>query len=236
MMKTSNPSAQTSENSSWQNWLEVAQAHLHAGLPPEQFYYLSTEDQAARADDELALDYTSTPARQPLAARYDIPEAFLELGEKAAAHRSPHRWSVLYHVLWRLTHGESRLLERKLDQDVYELHEMVRAVEADIRRLLTRVHWTDDGGSLLAWAEPEHHILRLAAPKLVRRLGDRDWSLMSRDGCVHWIGHRLLHTPGVDREFPPTEAELPMLWQEACARELGKQLPHLRLTPEPRGF
>ncbi|MEM1058904.1 MAG: DUF4130 domain-containing protein [Verrucomicrobiota bacterium] len=224
---------------SWQNWLEVAQAHLHAGLPPEQFFYLAPEDQAARSHDELALDYTTTPARQPLNAHYEIPLAFRELGVKAAAHRNPHRWSALYHVLWRLTHGESRLLERKLDHDVHELHEMVRAVEADLRRLLTRTLWHDDGsehGLLLAWAEPEHYTLPLAAPKLVRRLGDREWSLLSRDGCAHWIDHRLMHTAGIEREFPPSEAELPLLWQEHCATEVSREMPHLRLTPTPSGF
>lgn len=214
--------------SSWDLWLDTAASYLHAGLPPEEFFFLSPEDQAARASDELALDYSRTPERQPLHASYDIPPAFRELGRLVAAHRSPHRWATLYRVLWRLTHGESRLLERHLDPDMHELHEMVRAVESDIRRLLTRTKFTaytqHQGQTIrLAWAEPEHYTLAFASPKLVRRLNaeaEQDWSLLTRDACAHWIGHRLFYTPGLEREFTPTNAELPLLWEY----EVGPQL------------
>ena len=51
--------------------------------------------------------------------------------------------------------------------------------------------------SFVAWFEPEHHIVELAAPFFARRFADMPWSILTPDLCAHWDGHAVSFTPGV---------------------------------------
>ena len=42
----------------------------------------------------------------------------------------------------------------------------------------------------VAWFEPEHHIVELAAPFFARRFADMPWSILTPDLCAHWDGRR----------------------------------------------
>ena len=52
-------------------------------------------------------------------------EKFVDISDVASAcHRDAKRWSLLYRVLWRLTHGEPTFFEIAVDPDVNELMRM----------------------------------------------------------------------------------------------------------------
>ena len=51
----------------------------------------------------------------------------------------------------------------------------------------------------VAWFEPEHHIVELAAPFFARRFADMPWSILTPDVCAHWDGHAVSITPGVSQ-------------------------------------
>jgi DNA polymerase len=65
----------------------------------------------------------------------------------------------------------------------------------------------------VAWFEPEHRIVRLAAPFFERRFTGMDWSILTPDECVHWDGERLHFTPGVSRSAAPNDDSLEDLWR-----------------------
>ncbi|MFN7131917.1 MAG: uracil-DNA glycosylase, partial [Myxococcales bacterium] len=77
-------------------------------------------------------------AAQPVAgapATVRVPARFVALAEEASCLRTPAPWTVLYRVLWRLTHGEAHLLDVASDPDVRALDGFVRAVRRDEHRL-----------------------------------------------------------------------------------------------------
>ncbi len=69
-------------------------------------------------------------------AVFRVPKEFLPLARKASFHRDERRWALLYRVLWRLTHGEPKLLEIASDPDVISL----AALEHGVRREVHKMH------------------------------------------------------------------------------------------------
>jgi hypothetical protein len=53
-----------------------------------------------------------------------VPRAFVALAEKVVCHRDEARWSMLYQLLWRLTHGERMVMDQVTDPLVHRLHRM----------------------------------------------------------------------------------------------------------------
>ena len=70
-------------------------------------------------------------------------------------------------MLWRLTHGEPRLLEITVDPDVFELQRFDKAVRHDVHKMRAFVRFRavsfDDTPWYVAWFEPQHHIVELNA-------------------------------------------------------------------------
>ena len=72
----------------------------------------------------------------------------------------------------------------------------------------------------VAWFEPEHHIVELAAPFFARRFADMPWSILTPDLCAHWDGRcGLVHT-GVSKAEAPTEDRLEETWRRYYATHL----------------
>ena len=143
------------------------------------------ESCAARAANDLAPENTiweELGSEQPALAMFDEHEheatrrtpAFAfqnHLSTSAmqvACHRDPKRWALLYRLLWRLTHGEPRLLEIVVDPDVNDFMRMEKAVRHDVHKMRAFVRFRaieHDGATWhVAWFEPEHHIVELNAP------------------------------------------------------------------------
>src|SRR3977135_1187890 len=69
----------------------------------------------------------------------------------------------------------------------------------------------------IAWFEPEHHIVELAAPFFARRFADMAWSILTPDVCAHWAGHAISFTPGVSKSDAPSEDRLEDTWRRYYA-------------------
>jgi DNA polymerase len=156
----------------------------------------------------------------PPEATFNVPAKFVTLVQDAILHRDPARFSLLYRLLWRLK-GNHDLLEVATDPDVIQINAMARAVRRDEHKMHAFVRFREIGrereSHYVAWFEPEHHIVELAAPFFARRFADMPWSILTPDLCAHWDGHEVVFTPGVDKSEAPSEDRLEELWRRYYA-------------------
>ena len=82
----------------------------------------------------------------------------------------------------------------------------------------------------IAWYEPDHRILPLAAPFFAERFSVMRWSILTPDASVSWdpLTKQLAFGPGVPRESAPAEDELEELWRSYYASIYNPA----RLNPE----
>jgi DNA polymerase len=159
------------------------------------------------------------PTEQPLEVphgTFNVPARFVELAEIAVLHRNPERFALLYRLLWRLRHHRD-LLEIATDPDVAEVAAMAKAVRRDEHKMHAFVRFREVGreqkSHFVAWFEPEHHIVELAAPFFAHRFADMPWSILTPDISAHWDGHAVSFTPGVSKSEVPTADRLEETWR-----------------------
>jgi DNA polymerase len=162
----------------------------------------------------------TAPPLEPPEGTFNVPAKFVELAEVAILHRMPERFALLYRVLWRLrTHHD--LFDTATDPDVAELTAMAQAVRRDEHKMHAFVRFREVGreqnSHFVAWFEPEHHIVELAAPFFVRRFADMPWSILTPDVCAHWDGHAVSITPGIAKRGAPTGDRLEETWRRYYA-------------------
>jgi uracil-DNA glycosylase family protein len=110
---------------SFESWQAEARALLAAEVAPAEVRW----EDASVVQATLPGLTMETPVLAAGAARARVPRRFLDLARQAAAHRDPQRWSLLYRVLWRLTHGEPQLLGTASDEDVVLLQRLAQPGE-----------------------------------------------------------------------------------------------------------
>jgi DNA polymerase len=151
---------------------------------------------------------------------FNVPAKFVELAKAAILHRNPQRFALLYRLLWRLR-SHHDLLEIATDPDVGDIAAMAKAVHRDEHKMHAFVRFREVGreqkSHFVAWFEPEHHIVELAAPFFARRFADMPWSILTPDACAHWDGHAVSITPGVSKSEAPTEDRLEETWRRYYA-------------------
>src|SRR5687767_6088653 len=91
----------------WTGWQGAARGALAADLAPDEIAW----EELANEQPALAMFAEAEPAEHTKERVFRVPKAFVEIAARVACHRDPQRWALLYRVLWRLTHGEPRLLE-----------------------------------------------------------------------------------------------------------------------------
>ncbi|KRR15729.1 UdgX family uracil-DNA binding protein [Bradyrhizobium retamae] len=172
------------------------------------------------ADDAPELFEPTYQPLEPPQATFNVPARFVELAEIAILHRNPERFALLYRLLWRLRQRHD-LLEIATDPDVAEIVAMAKAVRRDEHKMHAFVRFREVGreqtSHFVAWFEPEHHIVELAAPFFARRFADMPWSILTPDICAHWDGHAVSFTPGVVRSEAPTADRLEETWRSYYA-------------------
>jgi uracil-DNA glycosylase len=151
---------------------------------------------------------------------FNVPAKFVELAKIAILHCSRERFALLYRLLWRLR-GQHDLLEVATDPDVAEVSAMAKAVRRDEHKMHAFVRFREIGreskARYVAWFEPEHHIVELAAPFFARRFADMPWSILTPDVSAHWDGHAISITEGVSKSQAPTEDRLEETWRSYYA-------------------
>ena len=195
-------------------WRDQARTLLAQDVTPDEVLWSDDVAEAALfAAEEIAVAKTGLVPK--------VPAAFLDIARTAAAHTDPQRWAALYRVLWRLTRGgERHLLSIPTDRDLRQVQQWCKAIGRDIHKMHAFVRFrlvgTDEASEreqFIAWFEPEHRIVRLAAPFFQKRFAGMDWSILTPHECVHWDGTALHFTPGVPRSAAPDEDALDGLWR-----------------------
>ncbi len=82
----------------------------------------------------------------------------------------------------------------------------------------------------IAWYQPDHRILPLAAPFFADRFAIMRWTILTPDASVSWdpIAKQLTFSSGLPRESAPAEDELETLWRSYYASIFNPA----RLNPE----
>ena len=222
---------------------------LQSHHPPDAVQFIADGESQSQLG---GFEFEAPPAGA-LDSTAAIPRAFIDLARSAAHHRDSDRWSLLYRVAYRLTHGERAILEDELDRDVNRLRTMRKQVARDIHKMHAFVRFREvsdeQGQRYVAWHRPDHYITRLAAPFFVERFRVMRWSILTPDDSAHWDGEALKFDRGCPQSDAPSEDRLENLWrtyyasmfnparvnERAMVRELPRRhwatLPEAQLIP-----
>src|SRR6185369_12052196 len=172
------------------------------------------------AGDAPELFAPTAPLLEPPPGTFNVSAKFVELAEFAILHRNPERFALLYRLLGRLR-SHHDLIDIATDPDVAAVTGMAKAVRRDEHKMHAFVRFREVGreqkSHFVAWFEPEHHIVELAAPFFARRFADMPWSILTPDVCAHWDGHAVSITPGVSKSEAPTADRLEETWRRYYA-------------------
>ena len=209
------------------SWRHQARTLLHAAVRPEDVAWNEGAQQTSLFGSGVAENSLPAMAKTPEnAVKLSISKAFLQLAHSVAAHTDSARWALLYRMLWRQTlGGERALLAMATDPDVRQAGRWAKAVGRDIHKMHAFVRFRrveasdaepdaqDARECFIAWFEPDHDIVRLAAPFFKARFAAMNWSILTPRECVHWQGSALQFSPGVTAEHAPSADVLDELWR-----------------------
>jgi uracil-DNA glycosylase family protein len=88
-------------------------------------------------------------------------------------------------------------------RDLHKMHAFLRFREVE----------TEAGPRFVAWFEPDHHIVRAAAPFFVRRFATMSWSILTPELSLHWNGETLSEGPGASRGDAPEGDPVDDVWK-----------------------
>ncbi len=227
-------------------WREAARALALIGAAPSEVVW-------EVVGEEADLFGAPAPAPPAPAGLFSVPRPFVALAKQVICHKDPARFGLLYAMLVKLRERPDAL-EDKSDPVVHRLEGMARQVRRDLHKLHAFLRFreiaTEAGPRFVAWFEPEHHILRAAAPFFVQRFATIHWSILTPDGSIHWDGETLTEGPGATRGDAPEGDSVEEVWKTyyasifnparvkvgAMLREMPKKywknMPETALVPE----
>jgi DNA polymerase len=205
------------EEDDFESWRDAARGLALAGVPAAEIVWHIGEGPG----DLFAS--TATPSGSPPASsaapEFTVPRGFVDLARSAICHKDPERFALLYKLLLRLRRRPGGLGDAA-DPLVRRLEDMTKAVRRDIHKMHAFVRFREvadgaDGAAtrFVAWFEPEHHIVRAAAPFFARRFATMKWSILTPKLSVHWDGERLSESPGAARSDAPGGDPIESLWK-----------------------
>lgn len=204
---------QISFRPTFEDWQRAARAALRRNLPPDEGVWVEL------MGDQPALDmFDELPSEHPvgLDRTHRVPKQFVDLARVVAMHSDECRWALLYRLLWRLTHGERKLLDVSVDRDVALAFDCQKSVRRDIHKMRAFVRFREiehDGAKwFVAWFEPAHHIVEQNARFFVNRFASMRWSILTPDRCAHWDGQQLRFTDGVEKSEADGKDRVEALW------------------------
>ncbi|KQU05637.1 DNA polymerase [Methylobacterium sp. Leaf469] len=147
-----------------------------------------------------------------------LPRGVADLVTRVVPHRDPERYALLYTLVWRVLHGERRLLEVSSDPLVHRLERMAKAIARDLHKMhaFLRFRLVEGEGPerFVAWFEPDHHILQAAAPFFVGRFRSLHWTILTPEGSALWDTAALTFGPPGRREDAPTSDGFEAGWRD----------------------
>ncbi|WP_375410919.1 UdgX family uracil-DNA binding protein [uncultured Methylobacterium sp.] len=186
----------------------AARRLVAAGIPPDcADWQIGESRDLFGAEDVPATD-----------APLSLPRGVGDLIRMVVPHRDPERYALLYRLVWRIQHGERRLLDVASDPLVHRLERMRKAIARDLHKMHAFLRFRRCEGegseSFVAWFEPDHHILEAAAPFFVDRFRSLTWSILTPEGSVLWDGSRLAFGPPGRREDVPASDGFEAGWRD----------------------
>ena len=205
------------------DWRSEARGLLSDQIPPTEVHWSAEDDQLGLFDQiqEKAATEKETESRsgntEP-STRFSVPTPFLDLAGHVACHQDPARWQLLYQTLWRIVHGERRLLEISTDDDVHLLQLMRKAVTRDVHKMkafvrFRKIETEASAETYIAWHRPDHFIMRLTAPFFSRRFKGMSWTILTPHESAHWNQQQLTYGPGLPASEAPKSDALEDLWK-----------------------
>jgi probable DNA metabolism protein len=180
-------------------------------VPPEQVDWL-TDLQSADQYSDPQSPQASRPRNVARAATAIVPASFTRLCEFVVLHRDPHRFGLLYRLLWRFVH-EPGLRSDPVDPDLLQAQHMAHAVRRDIHKMKANLKLRplrDAAGNewQAASHEPVHHVVEAVAPWFCKRKPADRWVLFTPERSVRCDDGHLVYGPGVpDPELPRFESD-----------------------------
>ena len=204
----------------FEGWRTQARLLLNAEVEPARVLWQidgASSDLFATGDEIAAQsEGVAAPKTPGSAGRYSVPRKFVEMAKLVVCHSDASRFALLYRVLWRMTHGESGLLQRVTDDDVFTLMGFAKAVSRDRHKMTAFVRFRKTPGCehehYSAWFEPSHHILRLTSDFFCKRFSNMDWSIYTPEGSAHWNQSELVFGPPGTRQDIPDGEIMEQLW------------------------
>lgn len=190
-------------------WRDAARAFASNNIAPEDVTWTVT------GRDAGLFTPSERPAIDPMQT-FNVPASFVHQAKMAILNRDPERFALLYRLLWRLRKNP-RLMHVSTDPDVARVQSLAREVRRDEHKMHAFVRFRefgrDDDFRFVAWFEPAHHIVELAAPFFERRFADMAWSILTPDLCAHWNGYKTVFTPGAVKSDAPSSDPLEDIWR-----------------------
>ncbi|WP_082507774.1 UdgX family uracil-DNA binding protein [Methylobacterium sp. Leaf113] len=147
-----------------------------------------------------------------------LPRGVGAMVGRVVPHRDPERYALLYGLIWRILHGERRLLEVSSDPLVHRLERMGKAIARDLHKMHAFLRFRrvegDGPERFVAWFEPDHHILEAAAPFFVERFRSLNWTILTPEGSARWDGTSLAFGPPGRREDAPEADGFEAGWRD----------------------
>lgn len=156
----------------------AAREALRQELPPHALLWVADTNYRA-------------PAGSATASNLRVNRTFMQDADFAVRYAADDRWDLLYRMLWRLSHDEPHLLSMHSDPCVVKFTRYVQGVRRELHKMkafvrFKEIDWIPGTQRYVAWFEPEHDVLALAAKFFVRRLSNMNWSVLTPNGCAHW--------------------------------------------------
>ncbi|MDZ4078782.1 UdgX family uracil-DNA binding protein [Hydrocarboniphaga sp.] len=208
--------ARLDDGADFVQWRARARELLQARIEPERVSWRVGNDGGdlftEPSSPEAPLQATAVPS-------VNVPKDFLSLAYNVLAHRDPQRHALLYRLLWRLAHGEPRLLDIITDDDVVRARAWAKSVGRDLHKMKAFVRFREvqrenEEPVFVSWFEPEHDIVKLVAPFFMRRFSGMHWSILTPDRSAHWDGETLRFDRGASRSDAPDGDALEQLWRQ----------------------
>lgn len=158
----------------------------------------------------------NAPARYPPDwAAAGLPPAFHALARLVAMHSDTDRFTLLHRMAQR-TQADPRHWHDTLAPEHARLQALARQVRREIHKVHAFVRFrpvdTPTGVRHVAWFEPEHAVMRAAAPFFVKRFAAMDWSILTPRLSLHWDRQRLRHEAGAAHADAPSADAGEALW------------------------
>lgn len=199
----------------FEEWRKTARKLLQCGAGPEEIDLSdSSEGRAGLLFEAPETD----PRGVARSEKVRVPAEFVRRAEVVACHRDRRRWNLLYKLLWRLQSNRN-LLRIEVDEDVAEFRRLEHEVKRDLHKMHAFVRFRrvedEDGEHFVAWYEPAHHVLKMAAPFFAERFAVMCWSILTPEASVSWDPDvkELRFGAGVPRAQAPAGDDLEEMWR-----------------------